>query len=635
MRRSVIRRSEWFLGDRVVFLGRRWAAGSLAACTLLGVITLTTPQAAADDAAELLQSALSAELAGNDAERDELIHAAQAADPTDDAAYWQEGLVKFEGKWRTPEEVAVAVRRDKDRREYRLLREEMRDSLADHEALADWCQQHELLAEERFHRMAVLWKEPTNAYAQKRLGLRPFRGSLYTTEEIAAMADREKRSQANLRKYGKQFEGWLTEALTCGDVGRLAILEKFRAVNSPDAIEALQAAGEFEPSYQRRLERKIGEEESREYLREICLNIVAAVRAMPEHEATVFLAETAVFANDPPLRAAASLALRERRPTDYMPMMMSAMESLVDADIDVSVAADGTVNYVALYRQEGAELDRAHLDLGQYVTATAPGRNGLISRRFVPTVYAQVSRAQNQAAWAKYQIQVDNIERQKMNDRVTDALRMITDEDLGRDPAVWRQEWADFNDIYYPEERPVQTTQARQFQYTYVPPPLTGMSCFAVGTPVWTNRGPERIETIVPGDLVLSQNPLTGELDYRPVIQTTVRPPTKFVELQLPEGDRITSTRGHRFWVDGEGWCMAKFLRPKLRLHAVGGALTLTAAEELDGAEAYNLVVDGFHTYFVGESKLLVHDNSCPQPTLAPIPGMDAQRGPTTLAKDF
>lgn len=25
---------------------------------------------------------------------------------------------------------------------------------------------------------------------------------------------------------------------------------------------------------------------------------------------------------------------------------------------------------------------------------------------------------------------------------------------------------------------------------------------------------------------------------------------------------------------------------------------------------SYNLVVDGFHTYFVGESRVLVHDNS-------------------------
>ena len=37
--------------------------------------------------------------------------------------------------------------------------------------------------------------------------------------------------------------------------------------------------------------------------------------------------------------------------------------------------------------------------------------------------------------------------------------------------------------------------------------------------------------------------------------------------------------------------------------------------------ETYNLVVDGFHTYFVGPERVLSYDNSELQPTLRAVPG--------------
>ncbi len=43
--------------------------------------------------------------------------------------------------------------------------------------------------------------------------------------------------------------------------------------------------------------------------------------------------------------------------------------------------------------------------------------------------------------------------------------------------------------------------------------------------------------------------------------------------------------------------------------------------KELAEETAYNLVVGEYHTYFVGEGRLLVHDNNCPLPTTATIPG--------------
>jgi len=116
--------------------------------------------------------------------------------------------------------------------------------------------------------------------------------------------------------------------------------------------------------------------------------------------------------------------------------------------------------------------------------------------------------------------------------------------------------------------------------------------------------------------MVLSQNPATGELAYRPVLDTTAGPPTGFVVLKFG-GETITATLGHRFWVEGRGWEMAKFLTTGATIRGLHGPVDVTSSAAVNKdqeGEAYNLVVEEFGTYFVGKSRLLVHDITCPQP---------------------
>jgi hypothetical protein len=44
--------------------------------------------------------------------------------------------------------------------------------------------------------------------------------------------------------------------------------------------------------------------------------------------------------------------------------------------------------------------------------------------------------------------------------------------------------------------------------------------------------------------------------------------------------------------------------------------------EPAANATVYNLVVADFHTYFVGQTKLLSHDVTPREPTLARVPGL-------------
>jgi hypothetical protein len=103
--------------------------------------------------------------------------------------------------------------------------------------------------------------------------------------------------------------------------------------------------------------------------------------------------------------------------------------------------------------------------------------------------------------------------------------------------------------------------------------------------------------------------------------------PTGVVNLAIG-AETIGSTLGHRFWVNGRGWTMAKELEPSAPLHALGRSAEVRSVAKADLVDCYNLEVDEFHTFFVGDSKILVHDKSCPAPVLAAVPGSATRREP-------
>jgi hypothetical protein len=129
------------------------------------------------------------------------------------------------------------------------------------------------------------------------------------------------------------------------------------------------------------------------------------------------------------------------------------------------------------------------------------------------------------------------------------------------------------------------------------------------------------VERIRVGDRVLSRDPDTGRLDCKPVLKTTVRPPDPIVTIETAE-EPIRCSGGHPFWVSGEGWAKARELHDGAHLHGVAGTLEVKSVAVGDTEETYNLVVADFHTYFVGKSKVLSHDNTIRKPTNMIVPGL-------------
>jgi Flp pilus assembly pilin Flp len=153
-------------------------------------------------------------------------------------------------------------------------------------------------------------------------------------------------------------------------------------------------------------------------------------------------------------------------------------------------------------------------------------------------------------------------------------------------------------------------------------PIVDNPKCFAAGTPVKTAEGDKPIEKVREGDLVWSRDEVTGALQLEAVLQTFVTPGQSLVELLVTTRagttEHLRVTPGHRFWVEGRGWQPAEILSAGDEVRSSDGALlelrgTTSLAER---ATVYNLEVQDFHTYFVGQSALWVHNptdpNACP-----------------------
>ena len=141
-------------------------------------------------------------------------------------------------------------------------------------------------------------------------------------------------------------------------------------------------------------------------------------------------------------------------------------------------------------------------------------------------------------------------------------------------------------------------------------------NCFIAGTLVATALGLVPIEQVHPGDRVLSRNDETGEVAYREVEEAFVRHTDALEEIDLAADDghaeHITTTPEHPVWIDGKGWTPAHDLRIGDQAIAASGAHLVVVDLRERGAdvEVYNFRVADWHTYFVGESNVWVH-NEC------------------------
>ncbi|MCT8335633.1 polymorphic toxin-type HINT domain-containing protein, partial [Leptospira sp. 85282-16] len=147
-------------------------------------------------------------------------------------------------------------------------------------------------------------------------------------------------------------------------------------------------------------------------------------------------------------------------------------------------------------------------------------------------------------------------------------------------------------------------------------------TCFVAGTKIHTKDGLKNIEDIQVGDEVLSKSDETGEVSYRKVLNTFIRQTDAIYTVSFANGTVLETTWNHPFRVKKQGhalekfsienttWVQAKDFHPgDVALGADGKELVVTDITIEEREETvYNFEVEEYHTYFVGEVGVWVHN---------------------------
>ena len=154
--------------------------------------------------------------------------------------------------------------------------------------------------------------------------------------------------------------------------------------------------------------------------------------------------------------------------------------------------------------------------------------------------------------------------------------------------------------------------------------------CFVAGTLVSTEDGQRAIEEVETGDKVWAYDEETGEKALKEVEEVFVSETDKLVHVGT-DREEIVTTELHPFYVEGLGFVQAGCLQEGYELRCLDGSketITGIRVEWLEEpAEVYNFEVADYHTYYVGDGDVLVH-NKCANPSGSDgkeVPGKDSK----------
>lgn len=356
------------------------------------------------------------------------------------------------------------------------------------------------------------------------------------------------------------------------------------------------------------------------------------------------LARQAVVSEWETVRAMAIEGLSNRRFDHYVSVLVKSLQ-IVNRDIDFEaepIHVDLTkipFEWWLIYWERAVEtrktFDAIYQHQVQFVEGFPLTKKGAFKSRSVGFL-RPIGRGSTLIGRLDEQREINDNERNaatrllqalKINDgevqrhsRVIAVLSAVSGRHELTEPQAWWNWWLNQTSTEIAGNKP--TIQCEEYYWRDGPSrPRHFASCLPAGTPVVTEAGPKAIESLRVGNRLLAKDIVSGELAFRTVLHTTVRSPQPLKKLHTAS-DTIVATLGHYFWVSGQGWRMAKELKPGDRLHGVTGTVTLTDVSDGELAPVYNLVVERANTYFVGNSRILSHDVTPPAPTNITVPGL-------------
>ena len=141
--------------------------------------------------------------------------------------------------------------------------------------------------------------------------------------------------------------------------------------------------------------------------------------------------------------------------------------------------------------------------------------------------------------------------------------------------------------------------------------------CFVEETQIKTEDGNKNIEEIEKGDKVYSSNPETGETDLKEVKQVFVNEAYTIVHIKISDEEEtaiesIDTTENHPFYVVDYGFKYASELKIGDEIKSLSGDIYSISEVSVDRLKVpihvYNFEVEDWHTYYVSEAGVLVHN---------------------------
>ncbi len=156
-------------------------------------------------------------------------------------------------------------------------------------------------------------------------------------------------------------------------------------------------------------------------------------------------------------------------------------------------------------------------------------------------------------------------------------------------------------------------------------------TCFTGDTLVATEDGQVRIDEIEVGDKVWAYDIYTGETELKEVLTVFIHDQTEILHLHTTVGD-IDTTTNHPFYVLDKGWVAAGDLNEGDEVYLIDGTTAFVTGAEIEKLDepikVYNLEVADIHTYFVGDTSILVHNQYDPnRPVPDPTDNHSTQTG--------
>ncbi|HIA20292.1 MAG TPA: hypothetical protein EYN70_12900, partial [Planctomycetaceae bacterium] len=568
-------------------------------------LTAATKAERRQQAVQLVKQALHNEVYGGLAERARLLQSAQQVDAQYAPAQWHQGCVQFKRTWIDAEKLPALLKEDPRITLYLKQREQAGDTISGNLLMADWRRKKGLQEQERAHLLRVLDFDANQQVARTRLGFRQINGQWVTPADLQQARQRFVVDQQNFTTWGPRIEKLRRQLHKRSPAQRAAARQQVLQITDSAAIFALEQvlARDTEPT--------------------VAFLALEALHQLPDYEATQALARIAVTTPLEAVRKQSAKYLKSRNPDDYVPALLACMYTPVTSRMMVTPTRNGQLMYRHMFFREGQDQNQLLVLDTNFRRQSAPGgnQNETLNRTLSGALVAAINRER--------EVLRQNFQTQALNTRICNTLNSSLEQELAPQPAIWWNWWNDTNEVFVAGNK--QTNSIYRVQNVVVSDrPVSAnnataverrLDCLAAGTLVWTWQGKQAIETIQIGDMVLSQDPETGELTYKAVVRTTVRPAGETVKIHYGQ-HHLETSGGHLFWVSGDGWIKSRQLKSGMQLHTINGVVPVQFLEPGRKIKTYNLIVDGHHTYFVGAGRVLSHDNSVRQSTNAVVPGL-------------